>query len=482
MELLNFTISRIHQGLIKKEFSAFELCQAYLKRIEKEDKNISAFLTITEELALSQAKEVDKMIFSKKEIPFLAGVPLAIKDNILVKDIKCTAASKILENYVAPYDATVVKKIKEQGGVILGKTNLDEFAMGSSTENSAFGPTKNPYDLQRVPGGSSGGSAAAVAANFSVYALGSDTGGSIRQPASFCGVVGLKPTYGSVSRYGLIAFASSLDQIGPITKTVDDAKIVFDVIKGKDPLDSTSFEVSLESERRKMVLEELIIGVPKEYFLKDMDERVEKIIRMVIKRYEEAGVKIQEISLPHTEYALSCYYIIAPSEASANLARYDGIKYGYSEDDSGNDLLAVYFNSRGKGFGPEVKRRIMLGTYSLSSGYYDAYYLRAQKVRTLIKKDFQKAFQQVDAIITPVTPTPAFKLGEKITDPLTMYLSDIFTVAVNLAGLPALSMPAGQIKDEISGLGLPLGFQIIGKPFSEDEILEIGSLFNNGLI
>ncbi|PIV65288.1 MAG: Asp-tRNA(Asn)/Glu-tRNA(Gln) amidotransferase GatCAB subunit A [Candidatus Nealsonbacteria bacterium CG01_land_8_20_14_3_00_12] len=472
MELTELTITQAHEGLVKKEFSAFELCQAYLARLEKKDKEISAFLTVTKDSALSQAKKVDDMILEGREIPVLAGIPCAIKDNILVEDVRCTVASKILENYIAPYDATVVKKLKEENCLILGKTNLDEFAMGSSTENSAFGSTRNPYDLSRVPGGSSGGSAAAVAANLCLYALGSDTGGSIRQPASFCGIVGLKPTYGAVSRYGLIAFASSLDQIGPITKTVEDAKIVFEAIKGGDELDSTSVESKIANFRvpaARVQISNLRIGVPKEYFIKGMDPEVEKVIKEAIKKYEEMGAKIEEVSLSHTECALPCYYIIAPSEASANLARYDGIKYGLSES-KGKDLLDVYLKSREEGFGPEVRRRIMLGTYALSAGYYEAYYLRAQKVRTLIKDDFDQAFKEVDAILTPVSPTPAFKLREKITDPLTMYLSDIFTVSVNLAGLPAISLPCGKVGK------LPVGLQIIGKPFEEEKILAIGEI------
>ncbi|MEK7519490.1 MAG: Asp-tRNA(Asn)/Glu-tRNA(Gln) amidotransferase subunit GatA [Patescibacteria group bacterium] len=477
MELENLTIGQIHQGLIKKDFSALELCRSYLDRIKKKDKAISSYLTVSENLALSQAEEVDKMINLSSEIPLLAGVPCAIKDNILVKDLKCTASSKILENYIAPYDATVIEKLKQEGVIILGKTNLDEFAMGSSTENSAFGPTKNPHDLKRVPGGSSGGSAAAVAADLSSFALGSDTGGSIRQPASFCGVVGLKPTYGAVSRYGLISLASSLDQIGPLAKTIEDAKIIFNAIKGKDLLDSTSAEVQSSSHLITQSIGDLVIGVPKEYFIKGMDPEVEKVIRGAIKKYEEVGAEIKEVSLPHTEYALPCYYIILPSEASANLARYDGIKYGYSERARSKGILDIYFSSRGEGFGEEVRRRIMLGTHALSSGYYEAYYLQAQKIRTLIKEDFNNAFKTVDIILAPVTPTPAFKLGEKIDDPLSMYLSDIFSVAVNLAGLPALSLPVGKIIDKDSGSELPLGLQIIGKPFEENKILEVGALF-----
>ena len=405
----------------------------------------------------------------------LSGIPAAVKDNIMVEDVKCTAASKILENHISFYDATVIKKLKEQGVIILGKTNLDEFAMGSSCENSAFGPTRNPCDTTRVPGGSSGGSGAAVASDMCVFSLGSDTGGSIRLPASFCGTVGFKPTYGAVSRYGLIAFASSLDQIGPLAKTVEDVHIVFQAISGKDPMDSTSVEVK-KNEDSNLKIENLVIGVPKEYFIKGMNPEVEKLIRKAIKKYEEMGTKIIEISLPHTEYALPVYYIISPSEASANLARFDGIRYGEvklkSKNEKGKSLLDFYLENRGEGFGKEVKRRIMLGTYALSSGYYDAYYLRAQKVRTLIKNDFEKAFQKVNAILTPVSPTTAFKIKEKTKDPLQMYLSDIFTLSVNLAGLPAISVPCGKIKK------LPVGLQIIGKHFEDNKILEIAKLYD----
>ncbi|MDD2696722.1 MAG: Asp-tRNA(Asn)/Glu-tRNA(Gln) amidotransferase subunit GatA [Candidatus Pacebacteria bacterium] len=473
MEIKELTIKQAHDGLKKKEFSAAELCKSYLDRISKKNREIFSFLEISEDLAMNQAKEVDEMISSKKEMPLLAGIPCGIKDNMLVEGLKCTAASKILKNYTAPYDATVTKKLKAQNALILGKTNLDEFAMGASTEHSAFGPTKNPNDLSRVPGGSSGGSAAAVAADLSIFALGSDTGGSIRQPSSFCGTVGLKPTYGAVSPYGLIAFASSLDQIGPITKTVEDCKMVFDAIKGKDELDSTSVELS-KIAQAKYDLRNVRIGVPKEYFVKGIDPEVEKIIKSAIKKYEDNGVKIEEVSLPHTEYALPCYYIIAPSEASANLARYDGIKYGMSNAGSpASKLLDVYLSTREEGFGPEVRRRIMLGTYALSSGYYDAYYLKAQKVRTRVIDDFNKVFKKVDALFTPVSPILPFKIGEKIEDPLSMYLVDIYTVSVNLAGLPALSMPCGKAGK------LPVGLQIIGKRFEEDKILEIGKLYEH---
>jgi aspartyl-tRNA(Asn)/glutamyl-tRNA(Gln) amidotransferase subunit A len=475
MELSSLTILQAHQGLLKKKFSAIELAEAFFKNIEEHDKKISAFLTLTRDFALTTAKEVDDLISQGHTLPILAGIPLAIKDNILVEGIRCTAGSKILENYIAPYDATVIKKLKNSLAVFLGKTNLDEFAMGSSTERSAFGPTKNPHDTTKVPGGSSGGSAAAVAADFCCAALGSDTGGSIRQPAAFCGVVGLKPTYGAVSRYGLIAMASSLDQIGPITKTVEDAEILFDAIKGKDEKDSTSVERKnsefrapnlKQGSNSKFRIHRCAIGIPKEYFIEGMDSAAEKMVKNAIKTAEELGANIEEISLPHTKYALAVYYIIMPSEVSANLARYDGIKYGASLEAS--DLFGVYLATRGKKFGEEVKRRIMLGTYTLSAGYYDAYYVRAQKVRTLIQQDFQNAFQKVDFILTPTTPTPAFDLGAKLTDPLTMYLSDIFTIGVNLAGLPALSLPVGKVNN------LPVGLQIIGKPFCEKDIFAFG--------
>ena len=459
----NLTIEKVHDGLLKKEFSARELAKSLLDKIKKENEKIFAFLTVSDDLALEQAGAVDKKLAAGEKIALLEGVPAAIKDAILVDGVKCTSASKILENYVAPYDATVIRKLQEQGTVILGKTNLDEFAMGSSTENSAYGVTRNPRDTERVPGGSSGGSAAAVAADQCVYALGSDTGGSIRQPAFLCGVVGLKPTYGAVSRYGLMAFASSLDQIGPLAKTVDDARIVFNAIAGKDPLDSTSIDTKPVG---NLTGKKFTIGVPKEYFIKGIDEAIEKIIRAKIKQYESLGHKIEEISLPHTEYALACYYIIATSEASANLARFDGIRYGYSSPKAKN-LLEIYLQSRGEGFGAEVRRRIMLGTYVLSAGYYDAYYVRAQKVRSLIKQDFDKAFQKVDAIFTPTSPTLDFKIGEQMSDPLQMYLSDIFTISINLAGVPAISVPVGKVGN------LPVGLQVIGKPFEEEKIFEI---------
>jgi aspartyl-tRNA(Asn)/glutamyl-tRNA(Gln) amidotransferase subunit A len=464
MKLTELTIAQSHEGLKNKEFSSVDLTKAYLDQIKKTDKDLNAFLSVMENSAMLQAESADEKVASGK-FGELTGIPCAIKDAILVEGEKCTAASKILENYVAPYDATVIKKLKEQGSAILGKTNLDEFAMGGSGENSAFGATKNPHDKTRVAGGSSSGSGACVASNEACYALGSDTGGSIRMPASNCGVVGLKPTYGAVSRYGLIAFASSLDQIGPITKTVEDCKIVFDAIKGKDPLDATSIEPKISN--FKFQISNLRVGVPKEYFIKGIDKDVEKIIKNAIKKAEDAGAEIVEISLPSVEFALACYYIIAPSEASANLARFDGIKYGLSEE--GSNLLDVYLKTKGHGFGDEVKRRIMIGTYALSSGYYDAYYKKAQEARQLIKQDFVKAFKKADLIFCPVSPVPAVKIGEKTKDPLSMYLMDIYTVSVNLAGLPALSMPAGKIGK------LPVGLQIIGNHFEENKIFAVAS-------
>lgn len=480
MKLENLTIESANRGLIKKEFSCIELTRAYLDKIKKENKELNDFLSITEKLALEQAENVDNKISKREKIGILEGIPIAIKDNILVKDYIVTAGSKILEKYKAPYDAFVVERLKEVGVIIVGKTNLDEFAMGSSTENSAFGVVKNPYDKTRVAGGSSGGSAVAVAANHCLGALGSDTGGSIRQPAAFCGVVGFKPSYGMVSRNGLIAMASSLDQIGPIAKTVNDVKLIFDVIRGKDDLDSTTikapkFQVqnSKQVQGAKSQFPNSKIGIPKEYFAEGLDSGVKEEIQKVIKNFENIGFEFVEINLPNPEYALAAYYIIMPAEVSANLARYDGIKYGYSTIKISKlktqNLMDNYLKTRAEGFGSEARRRIILGTYVLSMGYKDAYYNKAQKVRALIKKDFEKVFSPsangVDFIIAPTTPAPAFKMGEK-TDPLSMYLSDIYTVTANLAGLPAISIPC------CKGKGLPVGFQIIGSQFKDDLVLE----------
>lgn len=487
------TIKELHQKFIKKELSPVEVVKDYFKKIKKEDKEIHSFLTLIEEKALLEAKKAEEVFLRAKtkdeieKIPLLCGIPCAIKDNILIEDIKCTAGSKILEDYIAPYDATVIKKLKNLGVVFLGKTNMDEFAMGASTETSAYGATHNPIDKTRVPGGSSGGSAAAVAADFCQFALGSDTGGSIRQPASFCGVVGLKPTYGTVSRYGLIAMASSLDQVGPITKNVEDAKIVFEAIKGKDPLDSTSVESKIVN--CKLKIENLRIGVPKEYFVEGIEKEVKREIEKAIEKFQKLGAKIENISLPHTKYALATYYLIMPSEVSSNMARYDGMRYGKSVTRNlqlaTHNLFEVYSKTRGEYFGREVKRRILLGTFALSAGYYDQYYLKARMVRELIKKDFENAFKKVDAvrggssngvdlILTPVSPTTAFKIGENINDPVKMYLADIFTVGVSLAGLPALSLPCAKSKE-----GLPIGLQIIGRPFEENIIFEAAKEFEN---
>lgn len=472
----DLSIIDITKGLGEKRFSAKELTKEFLDAAKRKDKDIHAFLNFTEDLALDQAERIDEKIARQEKLPVLAGVPCSIKDAILVEGAPCTAGSKILENYVAPYDATVAKKIKEAGAIIVGKTNMDEFGMGGSTENSAFGPTKNPHDLTRVSGGSGGGSTASVAAGECVIGLGEDTGGSIRLPSSFCGVVGLKPTYGVVSRHGVIALASSLDQVGPVAKTVEDAETLFNVIRGKDPLDSTSVElrdsvphVGTES------LNKLRIGVPKEYFSSGLDPAIEKVVRNAIQKFADAGAKIQEIELPHTKYALAAYYIINMSEASANLARYDSIRYGVSQIRNPKfeirNLLDVYLENRGEGFGAEVKRRIILGTYALSAGYYEAYYNKAQKVRTLLKQDFEKAFEEVDVIVGPTSPFLPFKIGERITDPLQMYLVDIYTVPVNLAGLPALSVPAGKVGN------LPVGLHMIAPAFREDTLFEAGKLF-----
>ena len=470
MDLSSLSIGEIHKLLIQKEISAQELLGEYLEIIKKENPKINAFLEIFEEEGIKQAQEVDKKIEKGDKISILEGIPVAIKDNILVANKRCTAGSKILENYIAPYDATVVKKLKEKGAIIIGKTNLDEFAIGSSGEFSAYGVTRNPKNLEYVPGGSSSGSAAAVAADMVPIALGSDTGGSIRQPASFCGIIGFKPTYGSVSRFGLIAMSSSLDQIGPLGKNVEDIKIVYEVIRGKDEMDSTT--VSFSQKPVKERLEEIKIGIPKEYFTKGIDQRVKEIIKDRIKDFELSGASIEEVSLPHTDYALATYYIVMTAEVSSNLARYDGIKYGKSlaESDRITNLLDVYFETRKEFLGEEVKRRIMLGTYCLSVGYYEAYYLQAQKVRTLIKKDFEKAFKKVDILLTPTSPTPPFKLGERLENPLTMYMADVLTVSANLAGLPAISLPAGEIDK------LPVGLQLIGPAFSENFLLSVAQL------
>lgn len=478
MDIKGLTIKKIHHDLVKKEYSSKELTKEFFSFIKKEDDKINAFLTLAEDMAMVQSGEVDERIANGKGLGVLGGVPMAIKDNILIEGLKCTAASKILKDYKASYNATVINKLKGSGAIFLGKTNMDEFAMGSSTENSAFKITHNPHDLDRVPGGSSGGSAAAVASEMAVAALGSDTGGSIRQPAALCGTVGLKPTYGTVSRYGVMAMASSLDQIGPFTKTVEDAAILFKELSGQDIMDSTSTSVTYGDELLNPKIEDikkLRIGIPEEYFVEGLDKNIASKINDVVKDLEGMGMKTKKISLPHTKYALSCYYIIMPAEVSSNLSRFDGVRYGTRE--KADSLIELYKKNRELGFGSESKRRILLGTFVLSSGYYDAYYGRAQKVRALIKQDFDEAFKDVDVILTPVTPTPAFKIGEKTDDPLAMYLSDIFTIPVNLAGVPAISIPVK------NNPGLPIGFQLIGKHFKEADILGIGQfyegLYNN---
>ncbi len=467
MDFSTLSIKQINQGLKNKSFSAKDVSSYFLKKIKEKNKDLFSYIKVYEKQALKQAEKVDREIKEKKEISILSGIPIAVKDNILIEKTKCTAGSKILENYTAPYNATVINKIQNLGAIVLGKTNMDEFAMGSSTENSAFGPSRNPYDLERVPGGSSGGSASAIAAGMCACAIGSDTGGSIRQPAAFCGVVGLKPTYGTVSRYGLMAMASSLDQIGPMTKTVEDAEIVFKSISGKDEKDSTSLDNKYL--KSKTQAKKLKIGIPKEYFIQGMDKGIEKEIKKAITEVEKEGFQVKEISLPHTRNALATYYIIMPSEVSANLARYDGIKYGFSE--KCDNLLDVYLESREMGFGFEVKRRITLGTHILLAGHYDAYYEKAQKVRTLISNDFEKVFKDIDIVLAPVTPMLPFKIGEKIEDPLSMYLSDIFTVIASLTGLPSMAMPCGKVKN------FPIGIQLIGRPLEENNIFEAGKYF-----
>lgn len=456
----------LHDMLVNKEITSVELTQDVLSRIDEVEGDVEAYLTITRAEALAQAEAVDKKIAAGEKISFLEGIPGAIKDNICTKGVKTTCASKILEHFVPPYDATVMTKIKAENPVILGKVNMDEFAMGGSTENSAYHVTHNPWNLDCVPGGSSGGSAAAVAAGTAIWALGSDTGGSIRQPASFCGVVGMKPTYGRVSRYGLVAYASSLDQIGPLTRDVTDCAHLLNIIAGHDEMDSTSSAAEVPDYTKSLVedVKGLKIGLPKEYFVEGMDPEVEQAVRTAIKKYEELGAEVVEISLPHTEYAISTYYLIAPAEAATNLERYDGVSYGERVD--GEDLVQMMTNTRDEKFGEEVKRRIMIGNYALSAGYYDAYYLKALKVRTLVQQDYTEAFKKVDVIMAPTAPTPAFKIGEMIADPLQMYLQDVCTVPLNLAGLPGISIPCGK-----SSKGLPIGLQIIGKPLAEETLI-----------
>ena len=463
----SLTIASIRSGLQEKRFSARELASEALRFAEQENSATNAYLTFAPERALQAAARVDEELAKTGAVPPLGGVPLGVKDVIITKDLRTTCGSRILEDYIPPYDATAVFRLEAEGALVLGKLNCDEFAMGSSNENSAYGPVRNPRALDRVPGGSSGGSAACVAQGTAVVSLGSDTGGSIRQPAGFCGVVGVTPTYGRVSRYGLVAFASSLDHVGPFARNVEDAAIVLRAMAGRDELDSTSAYAPVDdyATAMKTSVQGLRLGLPKEYF-DELNPETGKVIMAAVKQLERLGCKVQEISLPHTEYALSCYYIIATAEASSNLARYDGVRYTKRAD--GNSLAEMYRNSRGSGFGAEVKRRIMLGTYVLSAGYYDAYYKKAQQVRTLIAKDFAKAFEQVDAIAAPVSPFPAFKIGEKLDDPLAMYLSDIYTLTGDLAGVPCMSVPCGSSPE-----GLPIGLQIFAKHFDESTMFRV---------
>jgi aspartyl-tRNA(Asn)/glutamyl-tRNA(Gln) amidotransferase subunit A len=464
IDLKNLTIKKAHEALVRGDFTVRELCEAYLSEIKKKNSDINGYLEVYEDV-LKQADEAQKKV---KKGNVLAGIPIALKDNMLLEGKRAGAASKILEGYVAPYDATAVKKLKDAGVVFLGRANMDEFAMGGSTENSAFGVTKNPHDLTRVAGGSSGGSAAVVASDMALASLGSDTGGSIRQPASLCGIVGLKPTYGSISRHGLMAMGSSLDIIGPFSKTVGDAEILFNAMKGKDRYDSTSVDVNPDGKKRK------ILGVPGHFLKGDgIDPEVMKVFEASVEKFKSLGYEIKDIKLPNIEYSLAVYYVLMPAEVSSNLSRFDSIKYGFHKE--GSNLLEDYFLSRGEGFGREARRRIMLGTYVLSSGYYDAYYNKASTVRELLKSDFAKAFESVDAILTPTAPSPAFKIGEKASDPVAMYLEDIFTVTANLVGVPAISLPAGQ--KSVEGKNLPIGLQIIANNGREDILFDLGKKF-----
>lgn len=470
LELYSLAISEARDLLDKREISVNDLVNSIYQRIDAVEEKVKAFITVTKDNAIKMADEAQKKVelSETQSTKSMLGIPLAIKDNICTKGIRTTCSSKILYNFVPPYESTVTSNLIERGYILIGKTNMDEFAMGSSTENAGFHTTKNPWSLDRIPGGSSGGSAAAVAADECIAALGSDTGGSIRQPAALCGVVGLKPTYGRVSRYGLVAFASSLDQIGPITKNVRDSAILMNILSGRDPLDSTSAPVPVPDFTAVLGkdINGMIIGIPKEYFIEGIDKEVEVSVKEAMKKLESLGAIPVEVSLPHAGYAVATYYILATSEASSNLARYDGVKYGFRA--KGKDLMDMYMNTRAQGFGAEVKRRITLGTYALSSGYYEAYYKKAQQVRTLIKKDFEDAFKKVDVILTPTSPTAAFKIGEKTADPLQMYLSDIFTISANLAGVPGISIPCG-----FTSNNLPVGLQLIGKHFDEESILKV---------
>jgi aspartyl-tRNA(Asn)/glutamyl-tRNA(Gln) amidotransferase subunit A len=466
--LNKLTIEEAHKGLATKQFSAVELAKSCFDVIREKDEKLNAFITITENSAYEQAERVDKKINKGEEIGMLEGIPVAVKDNILVEGVKATGGSKILSSYVATYNATVVNRLKKAGAVIIGKTNLDEFAMGSSGESSNYGPTKNPKDLTKVPGGSSSGSAVSVSADETICAIGSDTGGSVRQPASFCGVVGFKPTYGRISRHGLMAMASSFDQIGTLTKNVMDSAYLFEIMAGVDKYDSTTVDKKVAVvEKLSKSLKGKKVGIPKEFFIKGMDVNVEKVVRQAISKFTKLGMEVVPVDLPMTKYSLAVYYILMPAEVSSNMARYDGVRYGFRAK-AGN-LLEQYLKTRKQGFGEEVRRRIMLGTYVLSSGYYDAYYKKAQQVRRLIKQDFERVYKTVDFLATPTTPTTAFNIGEKFDDPMTMYLADIFTVSANVAGVPAISIPCGEVNK------MPVGLQLIGRYYKEDELFNVAN-------
>jgi aspartyl-tRNA(Asn)/glutamyl-tRNA(Gln) amidotransferase subunit A len=473
MQLYELTAHELHEKLKARETTAVELTQSIYDRIDAVEAQTKGYITLTKEIALGQAETADAGFQRGDEMPPLAGIPTAIKDVVCTKGILTTCGSQILGDFISPYDATVMTKLHQEGIVMVGKTNMDEFAMGSSTENSAYQTTRNPWDVETIPGGSSGGSAAVVAAGEAICSIGSDTGGSIRQPAALCGVVGMRPTYGRISRFGLVAFASSLDQIGPFSKDVTDCALMLNAICGHDPMDSTSANLPVPDFTKSLIndVQGVKIGIPKEYFIAGMDEEVEASVRNAIEELQSCGAIVEEISLPHTDYAIAAYYIIAPAEASANLARYDGVRYGFRAEDA-EELIDMYKQTRSQGFGDEVKRRIMLGTYALSSGYYDAYYLKAQKVRTLIKSDFDKAFEKVDVIVTPTAPTPAFKIGERTADPLQMYLSDVMNTPSSLAGLPGISIPCGFTKS-----GLPIGLQLLAPPFEEEKIMRVAYTF-----
>ncbi len=475
MGLNDLTIKEAHEGLLAGKFSSVELAKACLARIASLNGDLNAVLQVTEKTALAQAAAADAKLKNGEAIGAMDGIPVLVKDNMLAQESRATAGSKILANYESAYDATAVRRLKEAGAVILGKTNMDEFAAGSSTETSAFGPTKNPWNLTKIPGGSSGGSAAAVSAGMCLAALGSDTGGSIRQPAAMCGVTGLKPTYGRVSRYGLMSMASSLDQIGPLARTVEDARTVLSAIEGEDRFDSTSAPVSryVKDAPEENDLSGVKIGVPKEYFMEGMDPEVEETVRAAMKKMEALGAELVDVSLPSSQYALAVYYVLMPCEMSANLARYDGMRFGYSAPAA--TLRETYLKSRGEGFGREVRRRIMLGTYALSAGYYDAYYLQAQKVRTRMKQEFEAALAGVDCLLSPTSPSVAWNLGEKFDDPIAMYLTDIYTVSVNVVGVPAISVPCGFVR------GLPVGLQLIGRHFEEDRLLTIAGCYQQAV-